>query len=97
MRRFSAHDFGEHLFEGRVTDSVLNLKHASFELIAHRAVRFFRRVLWYRVRLFGKGKVGIASQICLDHVGIAGERRGNPELLLNPIQVSDAPAWRGFN
>src|SRR5262249_16613675 len=75
--------------------AVLHGQHALFEQLALHPVGFLYGVLRDSAGLLGEGQIRIAGLIGRLHGDIAGERGGDPELLLLPIDIGDAVGgWR---
>ena len=53
-------------------------------------VRRLGRVRGRRTGLFGEGKIGVARAVGVQHQRVAGQRRGDAELLLRPIDIGHA-------
>ena len=67
--------------------SVAHAEQHGFENIPLALVRLLGRVRRDSASLLGKGEVGIAGRVGLQHSLISGERSGDPELLRRPVNV----------
>ena len=77
--------------------AVLDRQHALLEKLALRAVRRLGGVLRHGAGLLGEGEIAVARSVGRLQRLIAGQRGGNADLLLRPVDVSDRVAGRRFD
>ena len=89
--------------DGRLPDSggerlgphaVLHSQHARLELFALCMMRALSGVCRHGAGLLGEGEIRVARIVGVQHCRIARERRRDAELLLRPIDISEAIARR---
>jgi hypothetical protein len=89
--------------DGRLADTqgqavslhpILDGQNALLEQLALCAMRRLGGVFWYSACLLGKRQIRITGPIGGLHGCIAGQRRRDPKLLLLPVDVRNAMAWR---
>ena len=76
--------------------AVLHAEDALLEQLALRPVRFLGGVGRDGAGLLGEREIGIAGPVGRLHRAIAGQRGGDSEFLLRPVDIGDAVAGGGL-